>query len=172
VIDYHIRQATVDDAAVIAGHRVAMFRDMGEVRNKSLAAELLTTSTSALRLLLREGAYVGWLAIDATDAVIAGAGAHIKPQLPRVPLDCGRVETAPVPLIVNVYTEPAWRGKGIARAIMNVLMDWATAHQFDRVLLHASDAARPLYLSLGFGPTNEMRWSPAIDTQTRGPGKF
>jgi hypothetical protein len=28
------------------------------------------------------------------------------------------------------------------------------------VALHASDAGRPLYQSLGFVPTNEMRWSP------------
>jgi GNAT superfamily N-acetyltransferase len=51
------------------------------------------------------------------------------------------------------------RGMGISRALMKVLMQWATAHGFDRVLLHASDAGRALYPSLGFVPTNEMRWS-------------
>jgi GNAT superfamily N-acetyltransferase len=76
--------------------------------------------------------------------------------------------TAPVPLIVNVYTEPTWRGRGIARALMQALMDWADTAGCDRVLLHASDAGRPLYQSLGFAPTNEMRWSPPWHTGSAG----
>ena len=65
-----------------------------------------------------------------------------------------------VPLVVNVYTEPGSRGRGIARALMQALMEWAAARRFDRVLLHSSVAGRALYVSLGFVPTNEMRWSP------------
>lgn len=158
---YTIRRAAIADAAIIAGHRVAMFRDMGQVPTDALAEELLATSTTALNALLREGVYAGWLAIDGSHRVLAGAGAHIKPQLPRISHSGGRVATSCVPLVVNVYTEPVSRRKGIARALMKTLMEWSTAQGFDRVLLHASDAGRPLYLSLGFAPTNEMRWSPA-----------
>jgi GNAT superfamily N-acetyltransferase len=157
---YTIRQATIGDAAVIAHHRVEMFRDMGEVPTDALAAELLGKSTTVLTTLLREGSYVGWLAIDQNDGVLAGAGADVKPQLPRISHDGTRVVVAPLPLVVNVYTEPAWRGKGIARALMQKIMDWARIQGSDRVVLHASAAGRPLYQSLGFMPTNEMRWSP------------
>jgi GNAT superfamily N-acetyltransferase len=157
---YTIRHATVVDAPIIARHRVAMFRDMGDVPTEALAAELMGKSTSALTTLLGQGVYVGWLAIDRSDRVIAGAGADLKPQLPRISHDGARVVTAPLPLVVNVYTEPAWRGKGIARALMQKVMDWARVQGSDRVVLHASAAGRPLYQSLGFIPTNEMRWSP------------
>ena len=68
------------------------------------------------------------------------------------------VATGPVPLAVNVFTEADWRRRGLAQALMTVMMDWAKTQGFDRVVLHASDAARPLYLALGFVPTNEMRW--------------
>jgi GNAT superfamily N-acetyltransferase len=159
-IVYTIRPATVGDAAIIAGHRVGMFRDMGQVPTDALATALLEASTYALAALLREDSYIGWFAIDRNDRVLAGAGVHLKPQLPRISHDGALVVTAPVPLVVNVYTEPEWRGGGIARALMNTLMESATAQGFDRLLLHASDAGRPLYLSLGFVPTNEMRWSP------------
>src|ERR1700689_3963601 len=157
---YPIRQAPIGDAAVIAHHRVAMFHDMGDVPTESLASELLSTSTAALTALLGEGLYVGWLAIDTSDRVIAGAGADVKPQLPRISHDGTRVVTAPLPLVVNVYTEPAWRRKGIARPLMQKVMDWARVQGSDRVVLHASAAGRLLYQSLGFIPTNEMRWSP------------
>jgi GNAT superfamily N-acetyltransferase len=155
-----IRQATVDDAAIIARHRVAMFREMGQVPTDELATRLLEASTAALGPLLRERSYIGWLAIAENDRVIAGAGAHVHSQLPRISHDGIAVTTAPVPLVVNVYTEPDYRGMGIARALMDTLLRWAKAQGCDRVVLHASDAGRPLYQSLGFAPTNEMRWSP------------
>jgi len=157
---YHIRPCNKDDAAIVARHRVEMFREMGEVPTDELARELLDKSTSALAAALADGTYLGWLALGGSGKVIAGAGAHIKPQLPRISHDQMRVEVTTVPLVVNVYTEPEFRGQGLARALMGVLMKWATALGLDRVVLHASDAGRPLYVSLGFGPTNEMRWFP------------
>jgi GNAT superfamily N-acetyltransferase len=167
--NYTIRRVTVSDAATIARHRVGMFRDMGQVPTDALANALLETSTSALEQLLRADTYVGWFAVDDTDRVLAGAGVHIKRQLPRISHDGLRVVTEPIPLAVNVYTEPDCRGRGIARALMRALMNWASSHGCDRLVLHASDAGRALYVSLGFVPTNEMRWSPPppnIDSRT------
>ena len=137
-----------------------MFRDMGEVRSEALASELLADSTRALRSLIRDGAYFGWLAVDDAAVVMGGAGAHIRAQLPRISHDGSRIHGGSVPLVVNVYTEPALRHQGIARALMRALMAGGAAKDFDRVVLHASDSGRSLYQSLGFLSTNEMRWSP------------
>jgi GNAT superfamily N-acetyltransferase len=158
MIEYTIRRTTASDAAVIAHHRVSMFRDLGEVPSQTLEAELLEASRVEFAARLQEGSYVGWLAVGAHDEVLAGAGVHIKPTLPRITHE-GLVATGPLPLAVNVYTEPGSRRRGIARALMQAMMEWARAQGFDRLLLHASDAGRPLYRSLGFLPTNEMRWS-------------
>ena len=157
---YTIRPAAVSDAAVIAHHRVAMFRDMGQVATDELGSQLLSASTSALAALLLEGSYVGYLAIGADQSVIGGAGAHVRSQLPRISGDGTYVATQSVPLLVNVYTEPQWRNRGIARALVVALMRWAAEKGVDQVVLHASDAGRALYTSLGFAGTNEMRWCP------------
>jgi GNAT superfamily N-acetyltransferase len=161
---YSIREATVNDAAIVARHRVAMFCHMGQVPTQALADELLQASTAELAVLLSDGSYRGWLAVE-PERVLAGVGVHIKPLLPRISHE-GLVATGPVPLAVNVYTEPDCRRRGIARALMMTLMKWAKAEGFDRLLLHASDAGLPLYRSLGFRPTNEMRWS--IDSAESG----
>jgi GNAT superfamily N-acetyltransferase len=139
-----------------------MFRDMGQVPTDALASTLLQTSTIALADLLRADAYVGWFAVDDGGRVLAGAGVNIQRQLPRISHDGLRVVTEPIPVVVNVYTEPDCRGRGIARALMTALMEWAASHGYDRLVLHASGAGRPLYVSLGFIPTNEMRWSPGF----------
>jgi GNAT superfamily N-acetyltransferase len=155
---YTIRPANAGDAAVIARHRVAMFRDMGHVPNDELASRLLKESTAALAAFLDDRSYVGYLALDSNQQVIAGAGAHVRPQLPRISGSGTSIVTSPVPILVNVYTEPQWRRRGIARALVVALMRWAADESFDQVVLHASDDGRPLYVSLGFAATNEMRW--------------
>jgi GNAT superfamily N-acetyltransferase len=164
-----IRRASVEDAPSIARHRVEMFRDMGQVPAGELAHKLLNESKAALASVLADGSYAGWLVIDGPGSVVAGAGVHIKPQLPRFTHNGTRVATSPVPLVVNVYTEVQWRRRGVAKALMNTVLQWSAAEGFDRVVLHASDAGRPLYLSLGFVATNEMRWWPAAEVACDAP---
>jgi hypothetical protein len=41
---------------------------------------------------------------------------------------------------------------------MEEILLWAGRERLDRVVLHASDAARMLYEQMGFVPTNEMRY--------------
>ena len=59
--------------------------------------------------------------------------------------------------MLNVYTNPEHRGRGLARMLMEHILGWARAQGFATVELHASDEGRPLYEKLGFGQTNEMR---------------
>src|ERR1700728_2351891 len=68
-----IRRAGAGDAAVIARHRVAMFSDMGSVPTLPLADALLELSTSALVAALGNESYVGWLALEGHNQVVARA---------------------------------------------------------------------------------------------------
>ena len=56
-----------------------------------------------------------------------------------------------------MYTEPEYRKRGIARRIMNAILECCRAEGFHSVSLHASEFGRPLYVSMGFELTNEMR---------------
>jgi ribosomal protein S18 acetylase RimI-like enzyme len=59
--------------------------------------------------------------------------------------------------ILNVYTEREHRRRGMARALMQIALEWCAANQVGAVILHASAEGSALYESLGFTPTNEMR---------------
>lgn len=56
-----------------------------------------------------------------------------------------------------MYTEPGARRRGVAKMLMNAMIGWCRAEGFRSVWLHASDAGRPIYQSLGFEATNEMK---------------
>lgn len=89
------------------------------------------------------------------EEVVAGAGIIVRPMIPR-PAPDGSIEVCEG-TVVNVYTEPAWRRKGLGALVMTQVLHYARKNQINRLSLHTSDDGRPLYETLGFAPTNEMR---------------
>ena len=158
---FDIRNAAVADAPVIARHRAGMFSDMGQLP-PALYPELIDRTIEYLQQALATGEYIGWLAaVDGTGEIIAGAGVQLRRILPRPIVNGGvtRIALAREAIVLNVFTEPAWRRKGVARQLMDYILEWAAAAQIDRLVLHASDEGRPLYERLGFVLTNEMRYA-------------
>jgi GNAT superfamily N-acetyltransferase len=100
---------------------------------------------------MAEGSFRAWLACENNRAV-AGGAIVISPW-PAHPYDlkCRRAT------ILNVYTDPAYRRRGLASKLMQTMIDWCRREGFARVTLHASDDGRHLYESLGFEASNEMR---------------
>lgn len=154
---YRPRAATAADAAVVAHHRVAMFRDMG-VLGGGDANALELASRLYLATALADGSYRGWL-VEADGRVVAGAGLVLRPLLPRP----GYLDGGTEAYVLNVYTEPAHRRRGLARQLLAAIIAWCDAAAMSRISLHASDDGRALYRELGFAPTNEMRRDTAPD---------
>ena len=158
--EFTIRLATSADAATIAWHRARMWQDMGEVPDH-LFESLRARSEAQLTHALADGTYVGWLATTATtDVVIAGAGVHLRDVMPH-PLRRGN-ETIAIAegrrgTIINVFTEPEWRRRGVATLLLQRIIDWSREVHLDGLVLHASDAGRALYEKMGFVATKEMR---------------
>jgi GNAT superfamily N-acetyltransferase len=166
-----IRLATVEDVAIISHHRAAMFRDMQSAPPEAYQALREATSV-VVREFFDQDRYVGWLAYPAGEPgrVVAGVGVHrrrVQP-FPRK-RDDGTVEITQgrQALVVNVFTEPEYRRMGLARRLMEALMEWASTAGVDALILHAAPNGRPLYESLGFKQTNEMRYQRDISAWTR-----
>lgn len=154
-----VREGSLADVAVIARHRVEMFREMGELRMEDEEA-LRAGAEGFLRNALAAGRYRAWLAAPASapGETIAGAGAFIRSMMPRPRGDGGGVTAGDEALVMNVFTEREHRGRGAARLLMQCVIDWARATGIESLVLQASPAGRPLYEQLGFVPTREMRF--------------
>ena len=116
---FRIRYATLQDIDIIAWHRARMFQDMGDVSDD--AFEILRAKARfRLKEWFENGDYIGWVATpaDKPKMVVGGAGVQLQPILPR-PLDASRIGEGPRGTIVNVFTEPQWRRRGIADRLVN-----------------------------------------------------
>ncbi|HEV8599612.1 MAG TPA: GNAT family N-acetyltransferase [Gemmatimonadales bacterium] len=158
--DFVVRRAGAEDLATIAQHRAAMFSDMG-ILPAAAVPELIEQTIAYLQAALPSGEYLGWLAADAEkpDSIIGGAGVQRRRVLPFPnPEGAGRsVASGRQGLVLNVYTEPAWRRRGVARRLMEEVLAWAREECMESLVLHASSDGRALYEELGFLGTNEMR---------------
>jgi GNAT superfamily N-acetyltransferase len=154
---FQIRRATAGDADIISWHRARMFQDMGDVSGDAFEI-LRANARSRLEQWIDKGDYIGWLAtpVDEPEMIVAGAGVQLQPILPR-PLDVSTIGEGRQGTIVNVFTEPQWRQRGIAALLIKEIIIWSKNEQIDRLVLHASDEGRSIYERLGFVASNEMR---------------
>ena len=146
-----IREARATDIDLLLHHRREMFREMGYVDRRVLD-ECESVSREYFAEALREGWFRAWLA-ETEEGLVAGGGGVLLAPWP------GGTSGGPPrrAWILNVYVEPAWRRRGIARGILLTAIQWCRAEGLPHVSLHASAEGRPLYESMGFRPTNEMR---------------
>jgi GNAT superfamily N-acetyltransferase len=150
-MQFHIRQANLDDLDHLVHHRRAMFEDMGH-HDPAVLRQVEHSSREYFTAALRLGTYNAWLAESPQARVVAGGGI-VFADWPGYPGET----LAKRAWILNMYTEPEARRLGIAKRILETMLAWCRAEGLRTVSLHASPAGRPLYESLGFQPTNEMR---------------
>lgn len=94
------------------------------------------------------------LIIESADGLVAGSGVvWLQPSQPRP----GKLARLTMPYIMSMFTEPEFRGQGVAGRLVEEMVGWATRQGYHRIFLHASPMGRPVYERLGFENGNEMR---------------
>ena len=146
-----IRPIGPADAETVTRHRHCMFVDAGKPDDAALA----TMSAAFLKWLrprIESGNYFGWFA-EEDGQVVAGLG-MMTLDWPPHPLHLEPMRG----YILNVYTEPQWRGRGLAKRLTLLAMDAARERGLNLTILHATEMGKPLYAKLGFTGTNEMQY--------------
>jgi ribosomal protein S18 acetylase RimI-like enzyme len=146
------RCATIADAALLTAHRHAMFAEMGTSDDATLT-EMSRNFETWIKQMLDAGKYVGWV-VEEGERAVASAG-FFELDWPPHPLDpsgCGRG------YLLNFWVDPKCRRQGLARSLVNEALAESKRRRLCITTLHASDAGRPLYETLGFRETNEMNY--------------
>jgi GNAT superfamily N-acetyltransferase len=149
--EIRIRPANSTDVPHLLHHRRAMFDEMGN-REAAVLDRMQEASERYFRQSLLDGTYRGWVAETGSGKVVGGGGVAIvhwpgSPDFPEPRRGW----------ILNIYTEPEFRQRGVAKRVLETILDWCRAEGFAHVSLHASKFGRGLYEKFGFAPTNEMR---------------
>lgn len=145
-----VRPARPQDAAELVRLRRVMLAAMsGEDRRGPWEA--------ASELLLRQGLFTpggdgrfGAFVVDADAGAGAGRLAACAVGTVEQRLASPGGPAGLFGFVFNVCTDPAYRGRGYARAVTAALLDWLADRGVTRVDLHATPQAEGLYRSMGF----------------------
>lgn len=144
--DCIIRRATVLDIEALVHHRIGMFSDMGTPMD---ADGLAHAFREWLASALPTDRYVAWVIVAGSGDIVGGGGIVVVPWPPG-PRDFGDR----LPFVYNVYVEPPYRRKGLARQLMDVIHAWCRQQNIRSIGLAASDFGKPLYESMGYRPSS------------------
>jgi GNAT superfamily N-acetyltransferase len=147
---YQIRSASLEEASIIVEQRCGMFVGMGFPRDAQMA-KMAEEFLPWLKQKMAAGQYMAWFA-EANGTVVAGSGLLLIEWPPHL---IGR--SSHRGYILNIYTHPDHRRKGLAKRLTQAAVDWCRANGIEIVFLHASEQGRPVYESMGFKPGPEMR---------------
>ncbi len=91
-----------------------------------------------------------WYVVEAEEGIVACGGAFVRRDAVFTAL-MGVQAT-----LGGIYTQPAFRRRGYARAIVRALLTFGRSDGWEHVRLRASAMGRPLYEQLGFVAGDEM----------------
>jgi len=136
-----IRQATMADLTLLLEYRRAMVEEMGRWIGWSEPQDLVSVP-----LFRRTGGIPGFPSQAAAVPSKSFGGSRVSWTQPRDVLGF----TAFMP-------SSHFGDRGIGRQLTQTIIAWCRERGFEWIYLHASDQGRPLYQSLGFVPSSEMR---------------
>ncbi len=151
----HYRKAILTDIPMLVSLRIEFLKEVmhTDTPGNDITAGLEQYFTQHLE----QGKYINWLAID-NDRIV-GTGGICFYSIPPNFFN----PTGDKAYILNVYTLPAYRRKGISKKIFSNLMNEAEARGVLQLSLHATPDGAPLYQQFGFRPKdNEMVWGKQV----------
>lgn len=136
--------ATPDMIDLLVSTRIEVLRAANLLSENVDMSEVATHSEAYYRDALSDATHTAILAFDG-DALVGAGGVSYYRVMPTFHNPTGRCA-----YIMNMYVRPAYRRRGIATAMLDLLVADARRHGAGRIGLEATNMGRPLYEKYGF----------------------
>ena len=134
------KRLTADELDTFIQMRIRQLREEGAKEDIDLGPAL----KDYYNRHMADGTFVSWLALDGNE-VIATSGMSFVEKPPYFGCPNGRIG-----LLSSMFTEPAYRRKGIAKELLSRVIEEAKAYGCGTVQITASDMGVMLYADFGF----------------------
>ena len=144
------RLADLSDLDLLTRSRLQAIRTYRGLPETEPLPELEISVRAYYRWALETGSHMAVLALRG-DRLAATGGIDFRREMPSYGNPAGRSG-----YIMNIWTDPEFRGQGIAWRVLDILTAAARERGCLSVSLHATDMGRPLYRRYGFSAGEEM----------------
>ena len=143
------RKATIDDLDMLVSTRITVLRAANKLDDNVDMSEVERESRDYYEKALLDGSHTAYLVFDDGEFVGAGGVSYFR-VMPTYHNPSGRKA-----YIMNMYTAPDHRRRGIAYNTLDLLVKDAKAQGVSAISLEATDMGRPLYERYGFVKMND-----------------
>ena len=151
--DMEFRKATAEDIDLLVRTRIEVLRAANGLADSADMSEVEKQSRAYYEKALADGTHTALLVSDHGQFIGAGGISYYR-VMPTYHNPTGRKG-----YIMNMYTRPEYRRKGIAAHTLGLLVQDARDKGIVSVSLEATAAGRPLYEAYGFsGMKDEMEF--------------
>ena len=148
------RRATSEDLELLVETRLTVLRAANGLGADADLGEVAAETRDYYRQSLDSGAHVAYLAFDG-DRFVSAGGVSFYRVMPTCHNPTGRKA-----YIMNMYTAPDHRRRGIALHMLDLLVGEAKRRGVPFISLEATAAGRPLYEKYGFRAQADEMWLP------------
>ena len=139
-----IRRAAVDDVEMLVQLRLALQHESEHIESD---AQIETVRQAIYKYMLEKmptEEFIVWVA-EIEDKIVATSGLIFFAKPPSEKNLSGREA-----YVLNMYTVPQWRGKGLATMLLQELTYYVKKTDARRIWLYATADGKPIYEKAGF----------------------
>ena len=134
------QKLTEDKIDTFIQMRINQLREEGATED----IDLVPTLKDYYARHMADGTFVSWIALDG-DKIVGTSGMSFVEKPPYFGCPSGRIG-----LLSSMFTDPAYRRKGIAKELLSRVVEEARAYGCGTVQITASNMGVLLYTSFGF----------------------
>ena len=142
------RKAGIDDVAELIQMRVEFLNEVQTLESSAGKDELYYSLKEYFIENMNADRFMAWVATD-NGVIVGTSGVYFYSLPPSYKKKNGKVA-----YIMNMYTRPAYRGRGIAPTIFGKLISESQDRGCNKISLHATEMGKPIYLKFGFNVSN------------------
>ena len=147
------KKATIEDIDILTETRIEVLKAANKLSDDADMSEVKEQSYNYYKKALRDGTHIAYLVFDKSRFAGAG-GVSFFQVMPTYHNPSGKKA-----YIMNMYTSPEYRRKGIAYKVLDMLVKDAKSMGILAISLEATVMGLPLYEKYGFTKMkNEMEF--------------
>lgn len=150
------KRVTLEDIDILTKTRIEVLRAANQLSADTDMSEVERHSYNYYQKALCDGSHIAYLVFDENRFVGAG-GVSFFQVMPTYHNPSGNKA-----YIMNMYTRPEYRRKGIAFKILDMLIKDSKKRGITAISLEATDMGRPLYEKYGFIKMNNEMELPEL----------
>lgn len=154
-MDLIYKKASIADIDILTETRIEVLRAANQLSDDVDMGELKQLSYEYYKKALCDDTHIAYLVFD-QDLFVGAGDVSFFQVMPTCDNPTGKKA-----YIMNMYTNPQYRRKGIACKTLGLLIKDAKERGIDAISLEATEAGKPLYEKMGFVKMNdEMKYPP------------